>query len=72
MCVSVSFLIILCQFRSPAQNSCANCGLQRPFKNCKNKVNVVVVVIVVFGFLGDRSRGKDGLPRTTRSPSKCY
>ena len=21
----------------------ANCGLQRPFKNCKNKVNVVVV-----------------------------
>ena len=27
---------------------------------------------IFFGFLGDRSRGKDGLPRTTRSPSKCY
>ena len=25
-----------------AKNSCANCGLQRPFKSCENKVNVVV------------------------------
>ena len=41
-CVCESFLIILCQFRQPAQNSCANCGLQRPFKSCENKVNVVV------------------------------
>ena len=48
VCVCKSFLTILCQFRQPAQNSCANCGLQRPFKSCENKVNVVVVVVVVW------------------------
>ena len=31
----------------PTENSCANCGLQRPFENCGNKVNVVAVVVVV-------------------------
>ena len=31
----------------PTENSCANCGLQRPFENCGNKLNVVAVVVVV-------------------------
>ena len=50
VCERESFLIILCQFRQPPQNSCANCGLQRPFKNCENKVNVVVVVVGAWSF----------------------
>ena len=62
--------IILCQFRQPAQNSCANCGLQRPFQYCENKVSVVVVVIYYMAFMEIFLAGCHG--QSSQSPCRIW